>query len=63
MRSYDIKKHARETIETITAKLDHSLIKSQFDEPIDEAARQFTHKAGCPISHNEFHRVITELWY
>jgi len=57
----DTKKHARETVETITAKLDHSLIKSQFDEPIDEAARQFTHKTNCPITHETFHRVIAEF--
>ena len=59
--SYDIKKHARETIETITAKLDHSLIKTQFDEPIDEAARQFTHKTSYPVTHKAFHKVIAEF--
>ena len=37
----EIKKRARETVETVTAKLDYSLVKSQFDEPIDEAARLF----------------------
>ena len=58
--SYDIKKRARETVETITAKLDHSLIKSQFDEPIDEAARQFTHKTSYPVTHKAFHKVIAE---
>ena len=57
---YDIKKRARETVETITAKLDHSLIKSQFDEPIDEAARQFTHNTSCPVTHKAFHKVIAE---
>jgi len=61
LKNTDIKSCARKTVETITAKLDRSLIKSQFDEPIDEAARQFTHKAGCPISHNEFHKIITEF--
>ena len=61
LKNTDIKTRARKTVETISAKLDRSLIKSQFDEPIDEAAGQFTHKAGCPISHNEFHRVITEF--
>ena len=58
---YDIKKSAIETVEKITAKLDHSLIKSMFDEPIDEAARQFTHEAGCPITHIQFHKVTTEF--
>ena len=57
----DIKTRARKKIETITAKLDHSLIKSQFDEPIDEAVRQFTHSTDCPITHKQFHKIITEF--
>ena len=57
----EIKKCARETVETITAELDYSLVKSQFDEPIDEAVRQFTHEAGCPITHKQFHKVITDF--
>ena len=57
----DVKKRAIMKVETITAKLDHSLIKSQFDEPIDEAARQFTHKTSCPITHTTFHKVIAEF--
>jgi hypothetical protein len=61
LKNTDIKIRARKTVETITAKLDHSLIKIQFDESIDEAARQFTHKAGCPISHKEFHKIITDF--
>ena len=61
MKNTDIKALARKTVETISTKLDHSLIESQFDEPIDEAVRRFTHKADCPISHKEFHRVITEF--
>ncbi len=58
---HDIKKSARETVETITAKLDYSLIKSQFDEPIDEAARLFIHKTSCPVTHKTFHKVIAEF--
>jgi len=61
LKNTDIKARARKTVETISTKLDHSLIESQFDEPIDETARRFTHKADCPISHKEFHRVITEF--
>ena len=61
LKNTDIKTCARKTIETISTRLDRSLIESKFDEPIDEAARRFTHKAGCPISHKEFHRVITEF--
>lgn len=59
--SYDIKKYAREKVDAITAELDDSFIRSQFDEPIDEAARQFTHKADCPITHRMFHKVIAEF--
>ena len=57
----EIKKRARETVETITAKLDYSLIKSQFDEPVDEAARRFTYKTSCPVTHKTFHKVIAEF--
>ena len=57
----DIKKRARKKVEAITAKLDHSLIKNQFDESIDEAARQFTYKTSCPIAHETFHKVIAEF--
>jgi len=59
--NYEIKKRGKETVETITAELDYSLVKSQFDEPIDEAARQFTHKTSCPVTHKIFHKVITEF--
>jgi len=57
----DIRKRAAGKVETITAKLDQTLIKGRFDEPIDKAVRQFTHKAGCPVTHNQFHKVITEF--
>ena len=57
----DLKKRAREKVEIITAKLDQGLIKSQFDEPIGRAARQFTHNAGCPITHMMFHKVIADF--
>ena len=61
LKNTDIKSRARETVKTITAKLDHSLIKSQFDEPIDEAVRQFTHEVGGPITNKQFHKVITKF--
>ena len=57
----DIRKRAAEKVEAITAKLDQALIKSRFDEPIDKAIRQFTHEAGCPITHEQFHKIITEF--
>jgi hypothetical protein len=56
--NYDIREYAREKIRTITTELDDSLIKSRFDDPIDEAARQFTHKADCPITQRVFHKII-----
>ncbi|MCP4612947.1 MAG: hypothetical protein GY845_30000 [Planctomycetes bacterium] len=61
MMNFDAKKRAREKVEVITAKLDHSLIMSQFDRPIDDAARQFTHATSFPITHRTFHKVIAEF--
>ena len=57
----DLKKRAREKIETITAQLDPALMMSRFDEPIGRAARQFTHKASCPMTHRTFHQVIADF--
>ena len=57
----DIRKRATEKVKTITSKLDQTLIRSRFDEPIDKAIRQFTHEADCPITHEQFHKVITEF--
>jgi len=59
--NFDVKKRAREKVEVITAKLDHSLIKSKFDGPIDDAARQFKHATSCPITNSTFHKVIAEF--
>ena len=61
MMNFDIKKLAREKVETITARLDDSFIKSQCDGPIDDAARQFKHTASIPITHRSFHKVIAEF--
>ena len=61
MMSSDIRKQAAQKVKAITSALDQALIKRRFDEPIDNAVRQFIHKANCPISHEEFHRVITEF--
>ena len=61
MMNFDVKKRAREKVDIITAKLDHSLIKSQFDGPIDDAARQFKHTTSFPITHRTFHKVIAEF--
>ena len=61
MMSSDIRKQAAQKVKAITTELDQALIKKRFDEPIDNAVRQFIHKANCPISHEEFHRVITEF--
>lgn len=61
MTNTDIREQARRTVGTILAQLDQSLIRSLFDEPIDNAARQFKHQAGCPVSHKTFHKVITDF--
>ena len=57
----DILERARETIEIIMAKLDQSLIKSQFDEPIAKVAKQFKYKGECPITHKAFHKIIADF--
>ena len=59
--NYDNREYAREKIRTITAGLDDLLIKSRFDDPTDEAAKQFTHKADCPITHKVFHEIIADF--
>ncbi len=59
--NYNTKKYAKEKIETITSALDDSFINSRFDEPVDNAARQFRHYTGCPVNTKEFHAVIAEF--
>ena len=61
VKSCDVKERARAKIWTITAQLDPDLIKSQFDDRVDEVARQFTHKADCPITQETFHEVMAEF--
>jgi len=58
MRSSDIHEQARKVIETVTAQLDQGLTNSLFDEPIDKVARQFGHKASCPVPQETFHEII-----
>jgi len=59
--AYNLSKLAKEKIEAVTAELDYRLIKSRFDEPVDEAARQFTHKTSGAITHKIFHKIIAEF--
>ena len=61
MTNTDIRERAERTIGTITARLDHGVIKGLLDEPIHNAARQFKHDAGCPMSHETFHKVIADF--
>ena len=61
MTNTDIPEQAKRTIAAVTAQLNQSLIRSLFDEPIDGAARRFSHAASCPISHEIFHKVITDF--
>ena len=57
MRS-DLQEQARRTIETIMAELDPDRLKQRFDDPIAQALREFDYVAACPISHQEFHRIV-----
>lgn len=59
--SSDIEKCAKEIIEKITAKLDQSLIKSQFDEPIAKVAGEFKCEVNCPVGHKVFHNIIADF--
>ena len=61
MTNTDIRERAERTIKTIMAGLDLGRIKGLFDEPIDNAARQFRHKAGCPVNHKTFHKVLADF--
>ena len=61
MMNTDIRKRAREIIEMITAKLDRSLIKSRFDEPIYRVTEQFVYEAKLPVSHKAFKRTIADF--
>ena len=61
MMSSDIEKCAKEIIEKITAKLDQSLIKSRFDEPIAKIAGEFKCEVNSPIGHKAFHNIIADF--
>ena len=61
MENTDIKKRAKEVIELITIKLDRSLIKSRFDEPIARVAEQFTCEAEPPVNHKAFKRIAADF--
>ena len=60
MMNFD-NKRARETIEIITAKLDHALISSRIHDPIDEVAGEFECEAKFPVTHKDFHRIIADF--
>ena len=57
----DMEKRARETIETIAARLDRSLVKSRFDEPIAKVAWEFTCEAKPPVSHKAFNKIVADF--
>ena len=61
MMNSDIKKQARETIDLITAKLDHGLLQSRFDEPIAKVAREFEYQAKYPLTHKEFNKAAADF--
>ena len=61
MKTTDIKKHAKEIIKIITAKLDPDLMSSRFDEPIANIAGQFECEAEYPVTHKDFHKIIADF--
>ena len=61
MMNSDIKKQARETIDLITAKLDHGLLQSRFDEPIAKVAREFDCDVQYPLTHKDFHKITADF--
>lgn len=61
MMNSDINKRARETIEIITTKLDRSLIKSRFDDPIYKVAEQFTCEDEAPVTHKTFNKIVADF--
>lgn len=61
MMNSDIKKRAREIIEIVTAKLDHELISSRYDEPIAQVAGEFECEAKHPVTHKDFHKIIADF--
>ena len=61
MKNTDIKKREIEIIEIITAKLDHDLMGSRFEEPIAKVAGQFECKAEYPVTHKDFHKIIADF--
>ncbi len=61
MMNSDIKKRAREIIEIITAKLNHELISSRYDEPIAQVAGEFECEAKHPVTHKDFHKIIADF--
>ena len=61
MENTDIKKRATEIIEIITAKLDPDLMSNRFDEPVAESAGQFECEVEYPVTHKDFHKIISDF--
>ncbi|KPL24970.1 MAG: hypothetical protein AMJ75_02215 [Phycisphaerae bacterium SM1_79] len=61
MTNFDIRKRAREIVETITAELDPGSISSRFDKPITEIAGAFECEVTYPLTHKDFHKVISDF--
>ena len=59
--SCDMEEPARETISVIVAKLDSSLMKSRFDEPIIKVALEFTCDPKFPITHKDFNKIVADF--
>jgi len=56
-----IREKARKAIETVMAQLDQTVINALFDDPIQQAARQFTYNEAGPMNPKMFHKVVTNF--
>jgi len=61
MINSDIKKHARQIVEIITAKLDPDMMSSRFDGPVTKVAEEFQCEVEYPVTHKVFHRIAADL--
>jgi len=56
-----MEERAREIIEAIGAKLDRSLIKGRFDEPIAKVAWEYKYEEKPPVTHKDFNKIVADF--
>lgn len=61
MKNCDREERAKETIATIAAKIDPTVLKSQFDDPILRVASEFSCDAKIPVTHRTLNRIVTNF--